>query len=38
LDHVEISAFQTGWGMAINPAAANPEPGKQVPRGPGRGI
>ena len=38
LDHGEISAFQTGWGMAINPAAANPEPGKQVPRIPGRGI
>jgi hypothetical protein len=38
LDHVEISAFQTGWGMAINPAATNLEPGKQVPRGPSRGI
>src|SRR6516165_2057087 len=34
LDHVEISAFQTGWGMAINPPPADREPGKQLPRGP----
>jgi hypothetical protein len=38
LDHVEIFAFQTGWGMAINPPAADREPGKRVSRGPSRGI
>jgi hypothetical protein len=38
LDHVEISAFQTGWGIAIHPPAADCERGKQVPRGPSRGV
>ena len=38
LDHVEICAYQTGWGMAINPAVGNQEPRKQMPRGPSRGI
>src|SRR5262245_41001616 len=37
LDHVEIYAFQTGWGMAIKPAELQVQPGKQVPRGPARG-
>jgi hypothetical protein len=37
LDHVEISAFQTGWGIAIKPAASR-EQGKEVPREPSRGI
>jgi hypothetical protein len=38
LDHVEICAFQTGWGMAINPPVAGQEPGKRITRGPSRGI
>ena len=38
LDHVEISAFQTGWGMAVNPAIAKEVPGKEVPRGSSRSV
>ena len=31
LDHVEISAFQTGWGMAINPRGQITSPESKYP-------
>ena len=38
LDHVEIYAFQTGWGMAMKPGELEVESPKQVSRGPAREI
>ena len=38
LDHVEITAFQTGWGMAINQAAITEALDKKRSREPERGA
>src|SRR5262249_26147361 len=38
LDHVELYAFQTGWGMAMKPGELKVEPPKRVSRPPARDI